>query len=273
MLAIRRSRRASGGNSARLGDGVGEELFAERSEVGGLGEADAEEFADFPFGRLEARVGLEQQVAAALLAVEDGAGVVVEAGGDDAVGDFAAQVFGEGGVDVAADGGEIAVAGDEVAAAGAGVGGCDGRERGGVDLIGGGESIGDGAVGVGDGCAGGGDVLEAGGGGQAGGGVELADELPGGEGVEQVDVAGPAVEHVEGERVGDGGRGGGRLVRVEPVAERDGFRGHGGGLSRRGPGRPRRFRGARSGSRSRACGWAGRAGRRAGRTRPRRRAA
>ena len=47
------------------------------------------------------------------------------------------------------------------------------------------------------GRTGGGHVLEAGSGGQAGGGLELLDELPGVEGVEQVDVAGLAVEDSE----------------------------------------------------------------------------
>ena len=44
------------------------------------------------------------------------------------------------------------------------------------------------------GGAGGGDVLKGGGGGQAGGRLQLLDQLPGVEGVQKVDVAGLAVE-------------------------------------------------------------------------------
>ena len=49
------------------------------------------------------------------------------------------------------------------------------------------------------GGAGGGDVLEGGGGGQAGGLLQLLHQLPGVEGVQEVDVPRLAVEHLDGQ--------------------------------------------------------------------------
>ena len=84
-----------GGEVALLGDDVVEELVVDGAGVGGLFEADAEEFAALGGGRGEVGVGFEDQVAAALFGLEQLERVGVVGGGDDAVGDFAAEELGE----------------------------------------------------------------------------------------------------------------------------------------------------------------------------------
>ena len=221
MVAISRSRRASAGNSLASVTTFLEERVADRARIGGLLEPYAEEFARLVGRGLERWVGLQDQVAPALLLADDLERVGLVAGRDHAVGDFAAQHAGERGVDRLADGGEVAVGGGEVAPTGPHVGGRGWRELVIGQQIGGAERVVERGR---DGGAGGADVLERGRGREPGRGAEFADQLPRAERVEHVDVARLAVQHLERQRVADRLVRGGALVRVEAVAERLGHR-------------------------------------------------
>ena len=221
MVAISRSRRASAGNSLASVTTCPEERVADRARIGGLLEPYAEEFARLVGRRLERWVGLQDQVAPALLLADDLKRAGLVAGGDDAVGDFAAQHAGERGVDRLADGGEVAVCGGEVAPTGPHVGDRGWRELVIGQQIGGAERVVERSR---DGGAGRADVLERGRGREPGRGAEFADQLPGAERVEHVDVARLAIQHLERQRVADRLVRGGALVRVVAVAERLGHR-------------------------------------------------
>ena len=186
-----------GGNLLVLGHHVGEQVGRDLVVVAALLEGDAEDVLGLHGSGHVGRVDLHDVVLAGLLGLEDLERLVGVGGGDDAVGHLALEVAGHVGVAGVGQGHPVAVGAQAVGAAGADVGAGDGGELAGlVDEV----HL---AVGLREGLAhggaGGGDVLEGGGGGQAGGGLQLAHELPGVEGVEEVDVAGLAVEHGEGQ--------------------------------------------------------------------------
>ncbi len=188
---------ASCGQVVILGDDVGEQRLVDLEVVAALLEGDAEHVLVLLGSGDIVRVDLHHVVVALLLGFEDLQGLVGIAGGDDAVGDLVLEVLGGGGVAHVGQGRPVAVGAQPVGAPGPDIGAGNGGElRVGlheVDLL---VHLAQGQAHSG---AGGGDVLEAGGGGQAGGGLELPDQLPGVQGVQKVDVAGLAVEHGDGQ--------------------------------------------------------------------------
>ena len=141
-------------------------------------------------------VDLHDVVLAALFRLQDDKCLLAERGGNDAVGDLVFQICGGGGVALVGERRPVAVGAEAVRAAGADVGTGDGGERrAGRDEI-------DPFVHLverqAERRARGRDMLEACRGGLARRLLQLAHELPGVEGVEQVDVAGLAVENRKG---------------------------------------------------------------------------
>ena len=145
------------------------------------------------------RIDLDDVVIAVALALEDLQGLGLVAGGDDAVGDLALDDLRGGDVADLGQGDPVAEGAHAVGAAGAGVGAGEGAvvealdvvdEAGLLELI---------THRQAEGRAAGAHVLEGGRAGQTGRLLELFHELPGVEGVEEVDVAGAAAEDLDGE--------------------------------------------------------------------------
>ncbi|TLD22845.1 hypothetical protein PspLS_07561 [Pyricularia sp. CBS 133598] len=175
-----------------------------------LGQRHAVDGAHLLRARDVVGVHLQHQVAAALLLLEDLERRGVVAGSNDTVRDLLGDDLGSGQVDDVAESDHVAKRRHAVGAAGAGVGLGQARGLNALNAL---DHRGA------DGGAGGRHVLEAGGGGEAEGGLELLDQGPGVEGVEQVDVARAAAEDLEGQLTLPGEGGGGLLVGVGAVAE------------------------------------------------------
>ena len=185
------------GNLLVLRHDVGEQGLVDLVVVAALLKGDAEDVLGLLGGRHVVGVDLDDVVLAGLLGLEDLKSLVGIAGSDDAVGNLALEVAGHVGVAGVGQGHPVAVGAQAVGTAGADVGAGDGGELAGlVDEV----HL---AVGLAErrahGSAGRGDVLEGSGSGKARGGLQLAHELPGVEGVEEVDVAGLAVENGKGQ--------------------------------------------------------------------------
>ena len=170
-------------------------LLVEGQIVVPLLKGDAEDVAPLHRGGAVIRVDLHDVVIALALGFEDGQRLLRVARGDDAVGHLQRQQPGGGRVALVREGGPVAIGAQPVGPPGPGVGAGDGAQLpfDKVHL----------ALGLAQGQAqrraGGADVLEGRGGGQAGGRLELADQLPGVERVHKIDIAGTAVEHRNGQ--------------------------------------------------------------------------
>ena len=146
------------------------------------------------------RVDLNDVVLAALLGFQDLKRLVGESRGDDAVGDFPLQVVGNVSVAHIGKSSPVAVAAKPIGAARANVSRGNGRKlvvgRNVVDEI----HL---PVDVGQRMSNGGtsrrNVLEGGSRREAGCGLQFADQLPRIEGIQEVDVAGTAVQHRDGQ--------------------------------------------------------------------------
>ena len=180
-----------------LGHDVGQQVAVDPEEVVPLLEGDAEDVLGLLGAADVVGVDLDDVVGALLLLGEDLERLGRVAGGDDAVGDLVLDVAGGARVAGLGEGRPVAVGAHAVGAAGADVGAGDRRELAlvihEVDLL----------VRLGErpahGGAGGRDMLERGRRRHAGRLLELAHELPGVEGVEEVDVAGTALQHLDRE--------------------------------------------------------------------------
>ena len=178
------------------GDDVFKQGLVDLKAVVALLEGDAEDVTALDGVGLIVGVDLHHVVGALFLCLEDGKGLVSIAGGNDAVGHLRGKEPGGGLVAHVAQGGPVAVGAQTVAAPGLDIGAGDGggvMSVGKIDLF---FHLGQRRA---KGGPGGGDVLEGGGGGQAGGLFQRAHQLPGVEGVHEVDVARPAVEHGQGQ--------------------------------------------------------------------------
>jgi len=198
-------------------DTRGEEVLRDARRVPLLGQGETEDLARLGVGGLIVGVDLQDDVGAVTLALEQVEGLRLVARGDDQVGDLVVEQAGEGHVDDVANGGDVAERAHAVAAASASVRGGDRRVvgvrkelRGAIDV----------RKRSGDGGAGRTHVLERGGARLAGRCLELAHELPGTQGVEEVDVPRPSAKYLEARLVGDPDAGR-RLVRVAAVLECD----------------------------------------------------
>ena len=159
----------------------------------------------------------DDAIGAFSLGFEDFEGFGFIAGGDHAVGHFALNHLRGGNVAYVGQRDEIAVAGHSVRAARLGIGAGKGRKLQIVDEVNLLQHVGKRGA---DGRACRADVLEGSGGAVAGGLLEFADELPAVESVEQVDVAGSAVEHFNGQFAAVLHKNAGRLlIRVASVFE------------------------------------------------------
>lgn len=202
------------------GDNLLERLGGDLAVVAALHESLAEHLAVLVLGGLEAEVGLEHNEATLLLGLEDLKGIVIVAGGHDTVTHLSLEHHGGILVHDVGESGEVtkgrhgvSLAGTEVGEGGVGEGKVAALHL--VSLV---LDLGERD---GDGSTGGADVLEGGSGGNVESGAELTNELPGVGGVEEVDVTGVAVEHLEGHRgASDAAERGGSLVRVAAVLER-----------------------------------------------------
>ena len=180
-----------------LGHDVGEQGLIDFEVVAALLEGDAEDVLVLLGSGDIVRVDLNHVVVALLLGFEDLQGLVGIAGGNDAVGDLILEVLRSGGIAHIGQGRPVAVRAQPVGAPGPDIGAGNGGElRVGLHEI---DRLVHLAQRKAHSGAGGGDMLEAGGGGQAGGGLEFPDQLPGVQSVEKVDVAGLAVEHGDGQ--------------------------------------------------------------------------
>ena len=173
------------------------QAFVDAAEVVALLKGDAEDVLALLLGRDVVRVHGDDVVVPLLLGLQNlqGLGGVIR--GDDAVGDLVFQVT--GGVSVAdiAEGRPVAVGAEAVRPPGPDVGAGHGGKVG-VGLHEEGLAVLR-RQGQAQGRPGGGNVLEAGGGGQARGLPQLPHQLPGVEGVQEVDVPRAAVQHPEGQ--------------------------------------------------------------------------
>lgn len=186
-----------------------------------LGELNTVQSAGLLGSGVVVLIHLEDKVLATLLLGEDLQSLGLVASGNDTVGHLARDDLGGGGVDDVAEGEDIAEAGHAVSTTGTGVSLSQTRGLNALDVV----NHVDLALLLGqrnaDSGTSGGDVLEAGGGGEAKSLLELLNQRPGVEGVKQVDVAGGAVQDLEGQlALGHEGRSG-LLMRVGTVAERE----------------------------------------------------
>ena len=187
----------SGEGLVARGD-VGEEGgVVEAYLVAALLEGDAEHLLALDGCRAIDGVDADDVVGAFPLLAQDLEGLFREVGCDHAVADLTFQDGGGHGIAGVGEGHEVAVGAHAVGSAGTDIGAGDGRQLllDVVDEIDFPECV---AQGESHGGASGRHVLERGGGGQAGGLFQLAHQLPAVEGVEQVDVAGSAVQDFDG---------------------------------------------------------------------------
>ena len=178
-----------------FGDDVRKQRLVDLAVVASLLEGHAEDLLLLLRGGNVGGGNLHDVVLAALFCLQDGERLLTERGGDDAVGDFALEILGGGGVALVGERGPVAVGAEAVRAAGADIGAGDGRKgRVRLDKI-------DLFVHLverqAERRARGGNVLEARRGGKSRRLLQLAHELEGVEGVKQVDVAGLTVQNGE----------------------------------------------------------------------------
>lgn len=202
------------------GDDGGEGLGRNLDIVAVLLELDAVDASGLGGGGVVLGVDLENEVLAALLLLEDGKGSLLVARGNDTVGDLLGDDAGGGNIHNIAEGNDVAKAAHAISTAGTSVGLSQTRGLNALDVV---DKV-DLALLLGEGQAngstGGGDVLEAGSSGLAQSLLQLLDQRPGVEGVEEVDVAGRAAEDLEGQlALGDVGSSG-LLVRVSAISQR-----------------------------------------------------
>ena len=179
-----------------VGDDVVQQRLVDGEVVAALLKGDAEHVLVLHLPGHIIRVDLHHVVAALALGLQDLQGLVGVAGGNHSVGHLQGQIAGGGGVAHVGQGGPVAVGAQPVGPPGPHIGAGDGGELhalGEVDLL---LHV---AQGGANGGAGGGDVLEGRGGGQAGGLLQLLHQLPGVEGVQEVDIPRLAVEHLDGQ--------------------------------------------------------------------------
>mmetsp|Transcript_294 Transcript_294/g.907 ORF Transcript_294/g.907 Transcript_294/m.907 type:complete len:423 (+) Transcript_294:243-1511(+) len=201
-----------GDHGGERGGGVDDRIVA------ALLEARAAELSALQGRGLEARAGLEDDEGALLLGLEDLQGRLVVVRRDDPVRDLRLEELRRLGVHRVGERGKVAKGAERVRLAGAEVG--VGRRGQGLalHLVHALQLRGQGLVHRGPRGA---HVLEAGGRGHPERGTRLLHELPCVEGVQEVDVPGLAVDHLEGEGLpADAGDGGRHLLRVAPVLER-----------------------------------------------------
>ena len=174
-------------------DQVGQQGLVDLEVVSPLLEGDAEHVLVLLHGGDVIGVDLDDVIVPLLLGLEDLQGLRGVVRGDDAVGNLRLEVSGGGGVAGVAQGRPVAVGAEAVRASGADVcTGQGGKLRGGIHKVNGLIRL---AQGQAHGGPGGRDVLEGRGGGQAGGLLQLLDQLPGVQGVHKIDVARLAVQH------------------------------------------------------------------------------
>ena len=166
-------------------------------------------------------IHLEDEVLAALLLGQDLQSLGLVAGGNDTVGDLAGDDLGGGGVDDVAKGEDVTEARHAVGATGTGVSLSQTRRLDALDVV---NHVDLALLLVQrntDGSTSGGNVLEGSGGGEAESLLKLLDQRPGVESIEQVDVAGGAVKHLEGQLALGHERRSRLLVGVGAVAQRE----------------------------------------------------
>ena len=178
------------GEGLVLGGQVFQQAPVDFQLVAALLKGDAEHVLVLHRGGLVLGVNLHHVVAALALLLQDGQGLIGVAGGDDAVGHLPLQQ--QSGLLVAHVGESrpVAVGGHAVRAPGGGIGAGQGGKLQVIHKVDFLQGVGKGHV---HGGASGADVLKGSGGGQAGGLLQLLDQLPAVEGVQKVDVAGLAV--------------------------------------------------------------------------------
>ena len=137
------------------------------------------------------------RVIALLLGFQHGQCLIGVAGGDDAVGHFLFDQQRSGQVAHVRQGNPVAKAGHPVGAAGAGIGAGQGRQLHiQVDVVHPAQRL---VQGQSDGGTRGGDMLEAGRSGQPQRGFQVMHQLVAVEGVQKVDIAGAAVQNLDGQ--------------------------------------------------------------------------
>ena len=167
--------------------------------VSALLKGDAEDLLVLLLLRHIVGVDLHNVIIPVSLGFENFQGLRLVAGGDNAVGHFPLDEGGGGHIAHVGEGHPVTEGAHAVGASGSGVGAGQGglvkaldivHKAGPLQLFGQWQAAG---------RAGGADVLEGGGAGQAGGLFQLPDQLPGVEGVQEVDVSGPAGEDLDGQ--------------------------------------------------------------------------
>ena len=187
------------GESAILGsDDGGEGLGRDLNIVATLGESDTEDGAGLALAGLELRVNLEHEVTTTLLLLENLNGGGLKAGRDNTIRNLLANDGSGRDIDNVAESNHVTEAAHAIGTTGAGIGLGKGRGLDTGDII---DHVDLALIGSqlkANGSTGGRDVLEAGGGRLAESLLELLDEGPGVEGIEEVDVAGGTVDNGEG---------------------------------------------------------------------------
>lgn len=201
------------------GDDGAEVLGRDLDIVAGLLEVDAVYAAGLDGIGVVIGINLEHQITAALLLLEDLKGLGLITGGNDTIRDLLGDDLGGGDVNHVAQSNHVTEAAHTVGTSGTSIGLGEGRLVNALNVM---DKV-DLLLILGEGKANGGtsrrDVLEAGGGRLAEGLLELLDQGPGVEGIEEVDVAGGTAEDLEGQvALGDIG-GSGLLVGVGAVSE------------------------------------------------------
>ena len=185
------------GNLLVLGHHVFQQRLVDLEVVVTLLEGDAEDVLQLGFGRHVIGIDLHHVVGALALGLQNLQRLVGVARRDDAVGHLTRQIAGHIGVAHVGQRRPVAVGAQAVGTAGANVGAGDGGK---LALL---FHEVHGAVGLGEGMAHSGPsrghVLEGSGRRQPRGLLQFLHELPGVEGVEEVDEAGLAVQHLNGQ--------------------------------------------------------------------------
>lgn len=191
-------------------------LGAGDDPVSPLLEGDSEHLARLVLRRLPRRIDLQHAIGAIALAAQDIQSLGLVAGRDDAVGDLALEELGGGHVDHVGEGRPVAERAKPVGPSRAGVGGGQRRE---LQVVDEGRALDRLAHGHRNGGARRAHVLERRGRGELKRPSKLAHQLPGVARVQEVDVAGRARQHANGQgplgRVNPGRR----LVGIASIAQ------------------------------------------------------
>ena len=199
------------------GDVLEEGGVVKANLVAALLKGDAEDLLALDGLGTVGRVYLDDIVRAFAFLLQDGQRLGGEVRGDDTIADLTLDEQRGGLVAGVTQGNEVTIGTHAIGTASTGIGCGNGREFEGnvvnpVDLA---QRV---AHGQSHGSTGRRDMLEAGGSRQARGLLQLAHKLPGVEGIEEVDVAGTATEHLDGKFTAVGHEDPrGLLVRVAPV--------------------------------------------------------